>query len=78
MNLKLKMDFLDMVNLQITQINLKKSFFKFFSRFTVEFLNKFNNFVKNKKFNVEKLFLSPNVLTHTTFFTSYLHGSFNS
>ncbi len=69
MNLKLKMDFLDMVNLQITHINYKKKNFKFFSRVTVEFLNKFNNFVKNNKFNVEKNFLSPNVLTHITFFT---------
>jgi hypothetical protein len=58
-----------MVNLQITHVKKKKSFFKFFSRVKVEFLNKFNNFVKNKKFNVEKLFLSPNVLTHITFFT---------
>ncbi len=54
---------------KITHKNKKKFFSNFLRRVMVEFLNKFNKFVKKKKFNVEKNFLSPNVSTHITFFT---------
>ncbi len=53
---------------KVTHKNKKKFFSNFLRIVMVEFLNKFNNFVK-KKFNVEKLFLPPNVSTHITFFT---------